>query len=122
MAAAVSLEDQRSDHVYRNEGKDRVFELAEKYDVRKAERQAERPSALQALKEKSNVMIKFEEMRGASMQAYANALGIRVNSGEVGMPAFSTSGTLRETMDQMGDQEYMISVEIGGKNEFEETV
>ena len=35
-AAAVSLLDQRSDHVYRNEGKDRVFELAEKYDVRKA--------------------------------------------------------------------------------------
>ena len=122
MAAAVSLEDQRSDHVYRNEGKDRVFELAEKYDVRKAEWQAERPSVLQALKEKSNVIMKFEEMRGASMQAYTNALGIRVNSGEGGMPAFSTSGTLRETMDQMGDQEYMISVEIGGKNEFEETV
>ena len=53
MAAAVSLEDQRSDHVYRNEGKDRVFELAEKYDARKAERQTERPSVLQALKEKS---------------------------------------------------------------------
>ena len=79
-AAAVSLLDQRSDHVYRNEGKDRVFELAEKYDVRKAERQTERPSALQALKKKSNVMMKFEEMRGASMQAYANALGICRNS------------------------------------------
>ena len=44
-----------------------MFALAEKYDVRKAERQTERPSALQALKEKSNVMMKFEEMRGASM-------------------------------------------------------
>ena len=48
-------------------------------------------------------MMKFEEMRCARMQAYANALGIRVNSGEGGMPAFSTAGTLRETMDQMGD-------------------
>ena len=121
-AAAVSLEDQRSDHFYRNEGKDRVFALAEKYDARKAERQTERPSVLQALKEKSNVMMKFEEMRGASMQAYANALGICLNNGEGGMPAFSTSGTLRETMDQMGDQEYMISVEIGGTDEFEESV
>ena len=62
-------------------------------------------------------MMKFEEMRGARMQAYANALGIRVNNGEGGMPAFSTAGSLRETMDQMGDQEYMISVEIGGKDE-----
>lgn len=52
-AAAVSLEDQRSDHFYRNDGKDRVFALAEKYDARKAERQTERPSVLQALKEKS---------------------------------------------------------------------
>ena len=74
------MEDQRSDHVCCNEGKDRVLELAEKYDVRKAERQTERPSALQARKEKSNVMMKFEEMRGASMQAYANALGICRNS------------------------------------------
>ena len=46
-------------------------------------------------------MMKFEEMRGARMQAYANALGIRVNNGEGGMPAFSTAGTLRETMDQI---------------------
>ena len=53
-------------------------------------------------------MMKFEEMRSARMQAYANALGIRVNNGEGGMPAFSTAGSLRETMDQMGDQEYMI--------------
>ena len=30
-----------------------MFELAEKYDARKAERQTERPSVLQALKEKS---------------------------------------------------------------------
>lgn len=121
-AAAVSLEDQHYDHVYRYEGKDRVFELAEKYDVRKAERQTERPSALQALKEKSNVMMKYEKMRGASMRAYANALGICLDNGKGGMPAFSTSGTLRKTMDQMGDQEYMISVEIGGTDEFEESV
>ena len=67
-------------------------------------------------------MMKFEEMRGARTQADAKALGIRMNNGEGGMPAFSTTGTLRETMDQMGDQEYMISVEIGGKDEFEETV
>ena len=39
-------------------------------------------------------MMKFEEMRGARMQAYANALGIRVNNGEGGMPAFSTAGSL----------------------------
>ena len=67
-------------------------------------------------------MMKFEERRGARMQAYANALRIRVNNGEGGMPAFSTAVTLRETMDQMGDQEYMMSVEIGGKDEFDETV
>ena len=67
-------------------------------------------------------MMKFEDMKATRMQAYANALGIRVNDGEGGMPAFSTAGSLRETMDQMGDQEYMISVEIGGKDEFEETV
>ena len=67
-------------------------------------------------------MMKFEEMRGTRIQAYANAFGIRVNNGEDGMPAFSTAGTLRETIDQMGDQEYMISVEIGGKDEFDETV
>ena len=67
-------------------------------------------------------MMKFEEMRGARIQAYANVLGIRMNNGEGGMPAFSTAGTLRETMDQMGEQEYMISVEIGGKDEFDETV
>ena len=52
-AAAVSPEDQLSDNVYHYDGKDRVFELAEKYDARKAERQTERPSVLQALKEKS---------------------------------------------------------------------
>ena len=67
-------------------------------------------------------MMKYEEMRGARMQAYANALGIRMNNGEGGMPAFSTVCTLRETLDQMGNQEYMITVEIGGKDEFEETV
>ena len=89
-AAAVSLQDQRSDHVCCNEGKGRVFELAEKYDVREAERQTERPSALQvqALKKKSNVMMKVEEIRGSSMQAYANALGICLDNGEGGMPAF----------------------------------
>ena len=52
-AAEVSPEDQLSDNVYHYDGKDRVFELAEKYDARKAERQTERPSVLQALKEKS---------------------------------------------------------------------
>lgn len=99
-----------------------MFGPVEKYDVRKAEQQTERPSALQALKEMSNVMMMFEEMRGASMQAYSNALGIRLDNGEGEMPTFSTSGTIREAMDQMGDQEYMISVEIGGKDEFEESV
>ena len=107
MFKGIGVLPQRADR------KERVFELAEKYDARKAERQTERLSAMQALKEKSNVMMKFEEMRGASMQAYANALGICLDDGEGGLPAFSTSGTLRETMDQMGDQEYMISVEIG---------
>ena len=38
------------------------------------------------------------------------------------MPAYSTAGTLRKTLEQMGDQEYMITVEIGGQDEYDETV
>lgn len=64
----------------------------------------------------------FEEMRNARLSAYANAIGISQGSHNDGMPAYSTAGTLRKTMDQMKDQEYMISVEIGGKDEYDETV
>ena len=64
----------------------------------------------------------FEEMRNARLSAYANAMGISQSSHHDGMPAYSTAGTLRKTMDQMKDQEYMISVEIGGKDEYDETV
>ena len=52
-ATEVSPEDQLSDNVYHYDGKDRIFELAEKYDARKAERQADRPSVLQELKSKT---------------------------------------------------------------------
>ena len=62
-----------------------------------------------------------EEMRMNRYLAYANALGICSGS-EEGMPTYSTVGTLRSRMDQMKDQEYMISVEIGGKDEYDETV
>ncbi len=62
-----------------------------------------------------------EEMRMNRYLAYANVLGIHSGS-EEGMPAYSTTGTLRSRMDQMKDQEYMISVEIGGKDEYDETV
>jgi hypothetical protein len=68
-AAEVSPEDQLSDNVYHYDGKDRVFELAEKYDARKAERQTERPSVLQALKEKS------EAVRPQPMHARAARAG-----------------------------------------------
>ena len=44
-AAEVSPEDQLSDNVYHYDGKDRVFELAEKYDARKAERQKNKYTA-----------------------------------------------------------------------------
>ena len=64
----------------------------------------------------------FEEMRNARLCAYANAMGISQGNHTDGMPAYSTAGTLRKTMDQMKDQEYMISVEIGGKDEYDETV
>ena len=55
-AAEVSPQEQLSNNVYHYDGKDRVFELAEKYDARKAERQTEGPSVLQALKEKSDAV------------------------------------------------------------------
>ena len=64
----------------------------------------------------------FEEMRNARLSAYANAMGISQGGHTDGMPAYSTAGTLRKTMVQMKDQEYMISVEIGGKDEYDETV
>ena len=47
-------------------------------------------------------MMKFEEMRGARMQAYANALGIRVNNGEGGMPAFSTGRSKQIVQNSSG--------------------
>ncbi len=52
-ATEVSPEDQLSDNVYHYDGKDRVFELAEKYDARRAEKQMEKPSVLHALKDRS---------------------------------------------------------------------
>lgn len=64
----------------------------------------------------------FVEMRNARLSAYANVMGISQGSHSEEMPAYSTAGTLRKTMDQMKDQEYMISVEIGGKDEYDETV
>lgn len=48
-ASEVSPQDQLSDHVYHYDGKDRVFELAEKYEARKMCRDTERPSVLSAL-------------------------------------------------------------------------
>jgi len=48
-AAEVSPSEQLSDNVYHYDGKDRVFELAEKYEARKTERQAEKPSLLGTL-------------------------------------------------------------------------
>ena len=48
-AAEVSPAEQLSNNVYHYDGKDRVFELAEKYEARKTERQAERPSVLGTL-------------------------------------------------------------------------
>ena len=63
-----------------------------------------------------------EEMRRSRILAYANALGIQTEEIEDGMPAYSTAGTLRKTMEQMEDQEYMISVEMGGKDAYDETV
>ena len=63
-----------------------------------------------------------EEMRMSRYLAYANALGIHTEGDAGGMPSYSTTATLRERMDQMGEQEYMISVEIGGKDEYDETV
>ena len=48
-AAEVSPQEQLSDNVYHYDGKDRVFELAEKYEARTSERQTERPSVLDTL-------------------------------------------------------------------------
>ena len=62
----------------------------------------------------------YQEMRRIRLQAYADLAGIKTGDG--GMPAYSTAGTLRKTLEQMGDQEYMITVEIGGIDEYDETV
>ena len=62
----------------------------------------------------------YQEMGRTRLQAYAELAGIRTGDG--GMPAYSTADTLRKTMEQMGDQEYMITVEIGGQDEYDETV
>ena len=64
----------------------------------------------------------FEEMRNARLMAYVDVMGFSQDNHADGMPAYSTAGILRKTMDQMKDQEYMISVEIGGKDEYNETV
>ena len=48
-AAEVSPTEQLSDNVYHYDGKDRVFELAEKYEARRADRQTEKPSLLGTL-------------------------------------------------------------------------
>lgn len=48
-ASEVNPAEQLSNNVYHYDGKDRVFELAEKYEARKTERQAERPSVLGTL-------------------------------------------------------------------------
>ena len=64
----------------------------------------------------------FEEMKNTRLTAYAKALGINSGGDNSGMPAYSTARSLRKTMDQMKDEEYMISVEIGGKDEYDETV
>ena len=62
----------------------------------------------------------IQETRRNRIMAYAERAGIR--SGDGGMPTYSTADTLRRTMEQMRDQEYMITVEIGGKDEYDETV
>ena len=62
----------------------------------------------------------YQEMTRTRLQAYAAQAGIK--AGDAGMPAYSTAGTLRKTLEQMGDQEYMITVEIGGQDEYDETV
>ena len=62
----------------------------------------------------------FQDLRNARILAYADEAGISIGDG--GMPAYSTADTLRRRLEQMGDQEYMITVEIGGKDEYDETV
>ena len=59
-------------------------------------------------------------MRQNRLQAYAEAAGIQPGDG--GMPAYSTADSLRKTMEKMRDQEYMITVEIGGNDAHDETV
>ena len=48
-ASEVSPQEQLPDHVYHYDGKDRVFELAEKYEARKTQRETERPPVLGTL-------------------------------------------------------------------------
>ena len=62
----------------------------------------------------------YQEMTRTRLQAYADLAGIK--TGDAGMPVYSTAGTLRKTLEQMGDQEYMITVEIGGQDEYDEIV
>ena len=54
-ATQVDLKDQLSDHVYHYDSKEKVFELAEKFDARKkeksAEKHAEKDSVLKDLSE-----------------------------------------------------------------------
>lgn len=63
-----------------------------------------------------------EEMRKSRILAYANALEIQTEKLKDGIPAYSTASTFRKTMEQMEDREYMISVEMGGKDAYDETV
>ena len=43
-ATQVDVKDQLSDHVYHYDAKEKVFELAEKFDARKKEKTAEKPA------------------------------------------------------------------------------
>ena len=54
----------------------------------------------------------YQEMSRSRLQAYAAQAGIK--TGDAGMPAYSTAGTLRKTLEQMGDQEYMITYQSDG--------
>lgn len=62
----------------------------------------------------------YQDMRNARILAYADEAGISIGSG--GMPVYSTADTLRRKLEQMGDQEFMITVEIGGSDEYDETL
>ena len=48
-ATQVDVKDQLSDHVYHYDAKEKVFELAEKFDARKKEKHAEKDSVLKDL-------------------------------------------------------------------------